>query len=173
MTVKIYTSPTCGYCHLTKQFLSERGVEFTEYDVSRDRAAAEEMIRLTGQMGVPVTVIDGQIVIGFDQARLEQLLEQNGDGQHPHFGLKVADATAVTQKLEATPVFGAFVGAVAPSSLGEKAGIRQGDIITEVNLRRINNADELESALANLTPGSRVTIVFLRGQQTLKTEITV
>ena len=173
MSVKIYTSPTCGYCHLTKQFLSGRGVEFTEYDVSRDRAAAEEMVRLTGQMGVPVTVIDEQTVIGFDQARLEQLLEQSGEGQHPHFGLKVADATTVTQKLGATPVFGAFVGAVATSSLGEKAGIRQGDIITEVNLRRINNADELETALANLTPGSRVTIVFLRGQQTLKTEITV
>ena len=65
------------------------------------------------------------------------------------------------------------VGKIAPSSLGEKADLRQGDIITEVNLRPIHNADDLENALSELTPGNRVVIVFLRGKQTFKSEIVI
>jgi S1-C subfamily serine protease len=71
------------------------------------------------------------------------------------------------------PVFGALVGAVAPASPGEQAGLRNGDIITELNLRPIRGADDLEGAMTNLTPGSRATIVFLRGQETLRAEIVV
>jgi glutaredoxin len=59
MKVKVYSTPTCGYCHQAKKFLAERGVEYSEFDVSCDRAAAEEMVRLTGQMGVPVILVDG------------------------------------------------------------------------------------------------------------------
>jgi len=140
--------------------------------VSRDRAAADEMVRLTGQMGVPVTVIDGQVVIGFDRPRLEQLLAGAG-GQRPHLGLKVADASKVAQRTGEVPVFGALVGGANPGSLGERAGLRNGDIITELNLRPIRGADDLEHAMAELTPGSRATIVFLRGQETLRAEIVV
>ncbi len=171
MEIKIYTTPTCGYCHQAKSFLAEKGAQFTEYDVSRDQAAAGELARLTGQMAVPVIVVDGQPIIGFDRPRLEHLLAANGNSQHPHFGLQIADASRVSQRFGLIPVFGAFIGRVAPSSPGEKAGLRQGDIITELNFRPINNADELENALSTLTAGSRVMIVFLRGQQTLKSEI--
>ena len=171
MDIKIYTTPTCGYCHQAKRFLSERRVKFTEHDVSRDPEAADEMVRLTGHMGVPVIMVDGQVVIGFDRARLEHLLAGRGNGHHPLFGLKVADASRIAQKLGAVPVFGALVGAVAPSSLGERAGIKEGDIITEINMRPVRNADDLESALSNLSPGSKATIILLRGQETLKSEI--
>ena len=82
----------------------------------------------------------------------------------PRFGLKVADASRVAQKFGVVPVFGALVGAVAPSSPGEKAGLRAGDIITEINLRRVNNADDLEQALESLSAGSRVTIVISAGR---------
>lgn len=173
MDVKLYTSPTCGYCHQAKRYLSERGVKFTEHDISADRAAAEDMIRLTGQTGVPVIVVDGQVVIGFDRPRLEQLLARSGNGQRPRLGLKVADASRVAQKVGAIPVFGALVGGVAPSSLGQRAGLREGDIITEINMRPIRNADDLEQALSGLKEGGRAAIVFLRGDQTLRTEIVV
>jgi S1-C subfamily serine protease len=130
------------------------------------------MVRLTGQLGVPVIVIDGQAVIGFDRPRLEQLLASGG-GQRPHLGLKVADASKVAPRTGGVPVFGALVGAVAPASLGERAGLRNGDIITELNLRPIRGVDDLEHAMADLIPGSRATIVFLRGQETLRAEIVV
>ena len=171
MDVKVYSSPSCGYCHQAKRFLAERGVEFTEYDVSVDRSAVGEVVSLTGQMGVPVIVVGGEAVIGFDRARLEQLLVSGGDGHRPRFGLKVADASRIAQKVGAVPVFGALVGAVAPASLGEKAGLRSGDIITEINMRPIHNADDLEQALTNLTPGSKASIVFLRGEKNLRAEI--
>lgn len=174
MNVTIYTTPTCGYCHQAKEYLSERGVKYTEHDVSRDKAAADEMVRSTGQMGVPVIVVEGQPIIGFDRPRLESLLTKGSEnGSRPRFGLKIADASKIAQKSGALPVFGALVGAVAPGSLGEKAGLQQGDIITELNLRPINNARDLEKALAGLVPGNRATIAFLRGQKTMSSEVVI
>jgi len=169
MNVTIYTTPTCGYCRQAKDYLTKKGVRFVERDVSSDRAAADEMVRKTGQMGVPVIIVDGQIVVGFDRARLEQLL---GNTRPPSFGLSVADASKIMQKHGMPPLFGAFVGKVAPSSAGERAGLKEGDIITEINMKPIRNADDLAQALAGLASGSRVSIVFLRdGQQSLRSEI--
>ena len=59
---------------MVKEFLSQKGTSFEERDVSLDQSAAQELVRNTGQMGVPVIVIDGEIVVGFNQAKLEQLL---------------------------------------------------------------------------------------------------
>lgn len=173
MDVKIYTTPTCGYCHQAKRFLAERGVKFIEHDVSRDRAAADEMVSLTGQMGVPVIVVGDEVVVGFDRNRLESLLARGGNGQRRHFGLKVADASQAAPGFGLAPVSGALVGQVAPSSLGERTGLRQGDIILEVNSRPIRNADDLENALSGLTSGSWVAVVFQRGQETKKSEIVI
>jgi glutaredoxin 3 len=172
MEVKIYTTPTCGYCHQAKKFLDEHGVNYTEYDVSRDRTAAEEMVRITGQMGVPVIIINGQAVIGFDRARLQQLLT-GGRHTRPRFGLKVADASRMARQPGEPPVFGALVGSVAPSSPGERAGIRTGDIITEINRKRVNNAIELEHIVGTLTPGSSVAVTFYRGEQAIRSGIVV
>lgn len=174
MDITVYTTPTCGYCRHLKNYLDQRDIGYTEHDVSVDRAAAEEMVQKSGQMGVPVTVIDDQVVVGFDRARLDSLLGNGGDNGHrPHFGLKVADASRVGPKLGMAPVFGALVGDVAPSSPGEKAGIQPGDIITEFNMRPIHSADDLEQALAAIAAGQRVVIVLLRGQQILKSEIII
>ena len=173
MDVKIYTTPTCGYCHQAKKFLAERGVKYTEYDVSRDRDAAEEMVRLTNNRGVPVIVIDNEVIIGFDRPRLEQLLASHSQAEKPHFGLKVADAAKIAQNLGKNPVSGAYVGAIVPSSPAEKAGLRNGDIIKEVNLSPISGAGDLERVLSSLSRGSRVAIVFLRDEETLKVEIVI
>ncbi len=172
MTVRIYTTPTCGYCQMAKRFLAEHGVSYEEIDVSRDPVAAEEMGRLTGQMGVPVIVVDGEVVLGFDRARLEYLLAR-GDDHHPRLGLKVADASRMAARSGEAPVFGALVGVVVPSSPGERAGLQVGDIIIEVNQRRISNAEELGRVLSELTAGNRVTLVFLRDNQKRKSEVKV
>lgn len=173
MDVKVYTTPTCGYCHQVKSFLDGLGVKYTEYDVSRDREAAEEMVGLTGQMGVPVIVIDGQAVIGFDRARIQALLAGGNNRKPPRFGLKIADADRVAQKQGQIPVFGAVIGEVAPGSLGEKAGLKAGDIITKVNMWRVSNADDLQKGLVGLQPGNIVTIMFLRGSENRKSEIVI
>jgi S1-C subfamily serine protease len=148
-------------------------VKYTEYDVSQDRDKAKEMVELTGQMGVPVIVIDGQAVIGFDRARLQALLA-GGDGRKPpRFGLKIADADKVAQKQGAIPVFGAVIGEVSPGSLGEKAGLKAGDIVTQVNMWRVSSADDLQKALLGLKSGNFVTIMFLRGSENRKSEIVI
>jgi len=72
--VKIYSTPTCPYCIRAKQFLKENGIAFEDVDVSRDASAGEEMIQKSGQMGVPVLDIDGEIIIGFDKEKIIQAL---------------------------------------------------------------------------------------------------
>jgi glutaredoxin 3 len=72
--VKIYSTPTCPYCKMAKQFLNENKVQFTDIDVASNQTAAQEMISKSGQMGVPVLDIDGQIVVGLDKSRIKQLL---------------------------------------------------------------------------------------------------
>ena len=72
--IKIYSTPTCVYCETLKIFLKEHNIEFEEIDVSRDKKAQEEMIKKSGQMGVPVLEINGEIIVGFDKKRISQLL---------------------------------------------------------------------------------------------------
>lgn len=72
--VKVYSTPTCPYCIRTKQFLKDNNIEFEDMDVSTNQLAAEEMIKISGQMGVPVLDIEGEIIIGFDKERIKQAL---------------------------------------------------------------------------------------------------
>lgn len=75
--VKVYSTPTCPYCIRTKEYLKQKNINFQNIDVSSDRASLEEMVKLTGQMGVPVVVIDGNVVVGFDKAKIDSLLNIN------------------------------------------------------------------------------------------------
>ena len=70
----IYTTPSCVYCKMTKAFFKENNVEYSEKDVASDATAREDMIKKSGQMGVPVTDIDGELTVGFDKERLSGLL---------------------------------------------------------------------------------------------------
>ena len=74
-SVKIYSTPTCPYCRQAKQFLKENNIDFEDIDVSANQAAAQEMIQKSGQMGVPVLDIDGQIITGFDKQTISNALE--------------------------------------------------------------------------------------------------
>ena len=75
MDIKIYSTPTCPYCKLAKQYFSSKGLSYEDFDVSANRTAMEEMVKLSGQMGVPTIVINGQIIVGFDKARIEEILK--------------------------------------------------------------------------------------------------
>ena len=72
--VTIYTTPSCVYCKMTKEFFKENNVEYSEKNVAEDAQAREDMIKKSGQMGVPVTDIDGELTVGFDKERLSGLL---------------------------------------------------------------------------------------------------
>ncbi len=76
--VIVFSTPTCPWCSRAKGYLRSRGVAFRDVDVSRDPAAARDLVRRTGQMGVPVIEIDGRSIVGFDQARIDQLLGMRG-----------------------------------------------------------------------------------------------
>ena len=73
-TVSIYSTPTCHFCHAAKDFFNENNIEFTEYDVATDAEKREEMVTLTGQMGVPVIKINDDVIVGFDEAKIRELL---------------------------------------------------------------------------------------------------
>jgi len=74
--VVIYSTPTCPYCKRAKDYLSRKGIPYTDINVAQDREKAKEMIQKSGQMGVPVITIDDEVVVGFDQTLLDKLLSQ-------------------------------------------------------------------------------------------------
>ena len=72
--VKIYSTPTCHFCQMSKDFFKENGIEYTEYNVQSDLEKRQEMIQKSGQMGVPVIYIGDDLVVGFDKDKLSALL---------------------------------------------------------------------------------------------------
>ena len=72
--VKIYSTPVCPWCIRTKQFLKDNNITFEDADVSSNQQAAGEMVEKSGQMGVPVLDIEGEIIVGFDKERIKQTL---------------------------------------------------------------------------------------------------
>ena len=72
--VIIYSTPTCPYCKRAKDYLSRKGIPYTDINVAQDRDKAKEMIQKSGQMGVPVITIDGEVAVGFNQTLLDSLL---------------------------------------------------------------------------------------------------
>ena len=72
--IDIYTTPTCGYCKMAKEYFQSKGWEYTEHNVFEDEKAREDMITKSGQMGVPVIEIDGKIIVGFNKEEIEKAL---------------------------------------------------------------------------------------------------
>jgi glutaredoxin 3 len=73
-TVTIYTTPTCHFCQMSKEFFKENNIAYSEFNVAADQAKRQEMIDKSGQMGVPVIFVNDDMVIGFDKKRLSELL---------------------------------------------------------------------------------------------------
>ena len=73
-SITIYSTPTCPYCKRAKAYFTEKELEFADYDVSTDKEKAKEMIEKSGQMGVPVIYIDETLIVGFNQAKIDDAL---------------------------------------------------------------------------------------------------
>lgn len=76
-SIIIYSTPTCAYCKMAKEYLTSKNIPFTEIDVSADHAKAEEMIAKTGQFGVPVIDVDGKFIVGFDKRKLDEYIAES------------------------------------------------------------------------------------------------
>ena len=72
--VSIYTTPTCGYCRMAKDFFKEHNIAYTEYNVAEDGEKRKEMIEKSGQMGVPVMFIDDEMLVGFNEEKIKSAL---------------------------------------------------------------------------------------------------
>ncbi|MCW9066788.1 MAG: glutathione S-transferase N-terminal domain-containing protein [Ignavibacteriaceae bacterium] len=72
--VIVFSTPTCAYCNQAKRYFQEKNIRFTDVDVSRDQSAARDMMRRTGQMGVPVILINNKPIVGFDRPKINQIL---------------------------------------------------------------------------------------------------
>jgi len=163
MYVTVYSTQTCPYCHQVKQYLAGQSVPFRDIDVSADAAGAAEMVRISGQRGVPVTVIDGQAVVGFDRRQIDALLAK---ARRPRLGAGVANASQMAQQGRCTETRGAYVGRVTPGGLAEQAGLAPGDVIVSLANRPTDTAAALEELAARLSPGQSIPLSYVRQGQT-------
>jgi glutaredoxin 3 len=170
MSVVIYTTPTCGFCHQVKAHLNRRGVPFVERDVSRDPQAAAEMVQMSGQQGVPVTVIDGQMVLGANMPLIDQLLAQRSS-HPPKLGMAIADAGRVAAKKGIQLPAGAYVGRVNPGSTGALAGLRAGDVIMQLAGQPVRSDQDVHRIMAGLSHGQTVDLLAWRNGQTIGTRV--
>jgi glutaredoxin 3 len=74
MKIKLYSTPTCPFCRMAREFLEKHGVSYEDVNVAEDRQGAKEMIEKSGQLGIPVIDVDGSIIVGFDRGRIESAL---------------------------------------------------------------------------------------------------
>lgn len=170
-TVTLYSTPTCPWCDRAREYLKSRNVPFRDVDVSKDMAAAREMIQASGQQGVPVIATDQEVIVGFDQLRLARIADRFSGAKRPAFGVLGANADDYFQrhpeKKPATEedLKGVFVGQVKPNSVAARAGIQVGDIIQAVANKRVRNMVALDQIMASIKPGDQVSARVLRGSE--------
>ncbi|MFZ5918400.1 MAG: PDZ domain-containing protein [Chloroflexota bacterium] len=121
---------------------------------------------------MPVTVIDGQAVVGYDQRRLNALLGQQ-QAPRSKLGISIADAAAIARKQGSGSTTGAFVGRIAPGSPAEQAGLRQGDVIVELGSRPIHTAADVHAVLAAHHPGDRLSLTLNRNGREMRVIVQV
>jgi glutaredoxin-like YruB-family protein len=170
MSIVVYTTPTCAFCFQVKSYLNQRGVPFTEYDVSRDPQAAAEMVRVSGQQGVPVTVIDGQVVVGFNQPLIDQLLTQRA-AQPPKLGVAIANAERIAAQKGIQLPHGAYVGRVHAASSAALAGLRPGDVIVRLAGQPVRSDQDVHRITADVRHGQEVDLLLWRDGQTIGTRV--
>lgn len=130
--------------------------------------AALEMIRRTGQQGVPVTIAGDDVILGFDQAKFARLAEQFALPKRPPLGVLAADAEEYLarhpEKATNLPpgTKGVYVGKIRPGTVAAKAGLQPGDVITGVAGKRTPTMSKLDQLIDTLAAGDTVTVRFFR-----------
>ncbi len=81
--VTVYSTPTCHFCNMAKEYFNANGVAYESFDVSVDQEKRREMMDISGQLGVPVITIDNDVIIGFNKPKLAELLNISGQSQQP------------------------------------------------------------------------------------------
>jgi S1-C subfamily serine protease len=139
-------------------------VSFAEKNVAVDRQAAMQMVQVSGQQGVPVITVDGQVVVGFNQPRLRQLLEQARKAK-PKLGASIADASSQVRKHPGIPGSGAYLGRVRPGSPAERAGLRTGDVIVALGGQQVVQAKDVHRLVQEMPKGRDLSLTFVRAGQ--------
>jgi glutaredoxin 3 len=166
MSISIYTTPTCGFCHQAKAYLKQRGMPYVEFDVSRDPQKAAEMVQLSGQQGVPVILIDGQVVLGFNQPLIARLLDQRAT-HPPRLGVSIADSSRIAERKASSLPGGAYVGKVTPGSSAALAGMRPGDVIIQLAGQAIRSDQDVHRVSADIRFDQDADVVVWRNGQTI------
>jgi S1-C subfamily serine protease len=126
-----------------------------EKNVAADRKAASEMVRVSGQQGVPVITVGGEVIVGFNQPLLLQLLK-------PKLGASIADAASQRKKHPGIPAAGAFVGRVRSGTAADKAGLRKGDVIVALGGRQVEKAEDLHRLISQMPKGRDLSLTYVR-----------
>jgi serine protease Do len=127
-----------------------------------------EMIRRSGQQGVPVVATDDEVILGFDQARLARLAEKYGAPRRQPLGVLAANAEEYLarhpEKADSIPpgTKGVFVGKIRPDTAAERAGLKDGDVIVAFAGKRLRTMAQLDQFVATLKAGDQATVRFLR-----------
>jgi S1-C subfamily serine protease len=130
-----------------------------------------EMIRRSGQQGVPVITTDEEVIVGFDQVRLARIAERYAGPKRPALGLLAADAAdyfARHPDIAATfppDTKGVYVGEIRPGSVAERSGIRRGDVIGAVAGKRVRSMSDLDRLIDTLKAGDSVSVRYQRGSE--------
>lgn len=169
--VTVYSTDTCPWCDRAKTYLKANNVPFVEKNVAQDYNAAVEMVRRSGQQGVPVITTDDDVILGFDQARLAKLVERFAAPRRLPLGMMAAEAETFLRKrpelAENYPdgVKGVYVGETRPGSVSAIAGLKSGDIIVAAAGKRVNNLSALDKLIDTLKAGESISIRFYRGKE--------
>lgn len=123
-----------------------------------------QMVKVSGQQGVPVITVDGQVVVGFNQPRLRQLIQQARQAK-PKLGASIADASSQVRKHPGIPGRGAYIGRVRPGSPAEKAGLRSGDVIVALGGQEVAQAKDVHRLVQEMPKGRDISLTYVRGGQ--------
>jgi S1-C subfamily serine protease len=139
-------------------------VSFVEKNVAADHRAATEMVQVSGQQGVPVITVDGQAVVGFNQPRLRQLLQQARRAK-PKLGASIADASSQVRKHPGIPGSGAYIGRVRSGSPADRAGLRSGDVVVALGGQQVAQAKDVHRLVQEMPKGHDLSLTYVRAGQ--------